>query len=254
MRKKWLMAAGTALLLLSACGNSENGASQDDEMPEMLEVDLQVPEHADVDEKVILTAEVTQGEDKVKDADEVEFEIWEEGSKEDSEMIEAENHDDGTYTAEKAFGQDGAFTVQVHVTARGLHNMPKKVIAIGEGASESAEKAEHEHEECDGHEEHHHAEGFSMHFAAPKDPESGKETPLVVHLELDGKPLEKAKVRYEIWKDGEEQHDWADAKELKPGEYQGDYTFDEKSTYSIQIHVENDEGLHEHEEHDVKIH
>lgn len=46
--------------------------------------------------------------------------------KEESSLIEAKNNNDGTYDAETTFEHDGVFTVQVHVTARGLHTMPKK--------------------------------------------------------------------------------------------------------------------------------
>ncbi|MBM7713097.1 FixH family protein [Siminovitchia sp. FSL H7-0308] len=123
-----------AIGLLGACGSTQdqnNGVS--DKVPEVLEVELEGPDTADVNEKVVFTALVTQGDEKVKDADEVEFEIWEEGKKEEGEKIEAKNNEDGTYEMEKAFDREGAFTVQVHVTARGMHNMPKKSITIGEG-------------------------------------------------------------------------------------------------------------------------
>lgn len=131
-----------AIGLLGACGNTQdqnNGVS--DKVPEVLEVELEGPDTADVNEKVVFTALVTQGDEKVKDADEVEFEIWEEG-KEEREKIEAKNNEDGTYEMEKAFDREGAFTVQVHVTARGLHNMPKKSITIGEGTADKGGQEE----------------------------------------------------------------------------------------------------------------
>lgn len=71
-----------AIGLLGACGSTQdqnNGVS--DKVPEVLEVELEGPDTADVNEKVVFTALVTQGDEKVKDADEVEFEIWEEGKK-----------------------------------------------------------------------------------------------------------------------------------------------------------------------------
>src|SRR5690606_32173856 len=131
--------------------------SQDDEVPAILEVQLDVAEHVEVDEKTNLKAVVTQGDEEVADADEVQFEIWEEGKKEESRMIDAVNNQDGTYEAETIFDHDGNFTVQVHVTARGMHNMPKQTVTVGEGAAEES----HDH----GEQEHgEHAEGFSMHF------------------------------------------------------------------------------------------
>ncbi|MDS9473054.1 hypothetical protein [Sporosarcina pasteurii] len=63
-------------------------------------------------------------------------------------------------------------------------------------------------------------------------------------------------VRYEIWyEDNSDEHDWVDAKEEKAGEYTALYTFEEAEQYTIIIHVEDEEDLHEHEEHivDVKL-
>ncbi|MBO0993779.1 FixH family protein [Bacillus sp. SD088] len=236
---------GIALLTLVACGN--DAKSQDDEVPAILEVQLEVAEHVEVDEKVDLKAVVTQGDEDVADADEVQFEIWEEGGKEESTMIDAVNNQDGTYEAETTFDHDGAFTVQVHVTARGMHNMPKQTVTVGEGA---AEEEDHEHGD---HNHEAHAEGFSMHFMEPEDVKKDNEVDFIVHLQLENEPLKDARVRYEVWKDDAEEHDWLDAEEGTPGEYSSSFTFEETGVYHIRIHVQDDEDLHEHEEHQIEI-
>ena len=64
---------------------------------------------------------------------------------------------------------------------------------------------------------------------------------------------ENLKVRYEIWSDLSENHEWVDAEEINAGEYEADYTFKEASTYHVQIHVEDDKDLHEHEEHEIIV-
>lgn len=261
MKKRlWPIVIGLFVLALAACGKAGNEASEDD-VPKPLDVELEVQETADVGKIVPFKATVTQGDEKVDDADEVEFEIWEEGKKEDSEMINAKNKKDGTYEAEKSFDADGVYTVQVHVTARGLHTMPKKSVTVGEGAAAKGEgdhhhgeRGDHDHHHGDDHGHHHHTEGFSMHFMEPKNVEAGKKTELMAHLELENKPMEAARVRFEIWnEDISDKHEFVDAKESKPGEYMGRYHFEKPGVYNIQVHVEDDKGLHEHEEHKIEV-
>lgn len=140
MRKKLLSFFIIMLILvLGACG-----ASDETEELTPLEVDLQVPETADVGETIPLKATVGFGDKKVDDADDVEFEVWEDGEKEDTlsmdddstDKFDADNDGDGVYSGEISFDKDGVFVVQVHVTAEGLHTMPLQKVTVGEGASE----------------------------------------------------------------------------------------------------------------------
>ena len=227
---------------LAACGK-EDDVPTEVKAPEMLEVELTVSETADVDETVKMKAIVTQGDEKIEEADEVVFEVWEEGKKSDSEMIESVNEKGGIYTAEKSFDHDGLFHVQVHVTANGLHTMPLKEVVVGDGG----------HYDEPVVEDHNHTEGFSMHFMAPEELTAEKEESLVVHIQMDNEPLENLRVRYEIWSDLSEKHEWVDAKEIQAGEYAADYTFKEASTYHVQIHVKDDKELHEHIEHEIIV-
>lgn len=231
------------LVILSACNGNK---AEELELPEMLEVQLEVPDAVNAHDKIVMKAIVTQGEEKVADANEVEFEIWEDGKKEESTSIEAVNNDDGTYEAETTFEHDGVYTVQVHVTARGLHNMPKKDVTVGKGKSNEEEHHESDHGE--------HADGFGMHFMEPKDVKIEKAAEFTVHLQKDDTPLEKARVRFEIWNDEiSEKHEWIDAEEVNPGEYTTEHTFLKPGSYAVQIHVTNDDGLHEHEEHEIEV-
>ncbi|ALX50357.1 FixH family protein [Lentibacillus amyloliquefaciens] len=119
---------------LAACGQSgdtDNNTSAEPDTSVPIEADLEVAEQAEKDEKVTFTVTVTQDGEAVSDASEVEFEIWEDGNKEESEMIEADNAGDGAYTVEKTFDTDAVYHVQSHVTARTMHTMPVKKIAIG---------------------------------------------------------------------------------------------------------------------------
>lgn len=245
-RKLGLLVGIFMLAMMAACGKEETVKEDDTGVPLPLDVQLTVTEQVDINGKIEMAAVVTQGDEKVDDADEVEFEVWEEGKKDDSVKIESKNDKDGLYTAETSFDYDGLFHVQVHVTARGLHTMPKKEVTVGNGGNyEEAPKGEEEHE---------HADGFSMHFTQPENMKSGESTEFDVHLQVDGQPLEKARVRYEIWNEtNPDKRDWVDVEESVAGEYAATYTFAEAGAYKIQIHVEDDKELHEHEEYAVEV-
>ncbi|MFK4998327.1 hypothetical protein ACI2OX_16460 [Bacillus sp. N9] len=129
-------------------------------------------------------------------------------------MLTAKNKEDGTYEVEKAFDHDAIYHVQVHVTARGMHVMPKNTITVGDVITEHEDHGHAEHD----HSHHEHADGFSMHFMKPENVEKGKETELILHIQDDEGPMEKARVRFEIWNDDiSDKHDWVDADETKPG-------------------------------------
>src|SRR5690606_15251112 len=91
MTKKILLVLVALAFVLGACSNSGKKKDSEDEMPVPIDVQLNVNETADVNEKVALLASVMQGDEEVADADEVMFEVWQEGSKDESEMIEATN-------------------------------------------------------------------------------------------------------------------------------------------------------------------
>ncbi|WP_369693668.1 FixH family protein [Lentibacillus sp. CBA3610] len=139
-----------------------------------------------------------------------------------------------------------------HTTAREMHTMPKKSITIGDGGSQESENGD-ESQDASGHEHGDHADGFSMDFAQSENVSSGKETDLTVQLQMDNEPLEEANVQYEITNDDLDIHEWAETDETEAGEYTGSYSFEEAGTYNMTIHVKNDDGLHEHEEHEIEV-
>ncbi|MFD2130904.1 FixH family protein [Pseudogracilibacillus auburnensis] len=230
--------------LLVACGD-EKGDSVDELVS--LDVEFIVPETADVGETVELKALVTYGDEPVTDADEVQFEVWETGKQDESDKIEAENHEDGTYTIDYTFEHDGVFEMYAHTTAHDLHTMPKKELTVGEGGNNDHE--DHDHGD---HGHGFHTEGFDLHFMEPENVTAGEETELMTHITMDEDGLKDANVRYEIWQD-KDNTDWVDAEENNAGEYVANYSFEETGTYHIQIHVEDDEDLHEHAEYEVEV-
>lgn len=157
MKKKLIASLLIAILVLSACSsknedNDEQANEQDDQVELIaLEVEFPVPEHVEVGETVELKAIVTYGEEKVTDADEVIFEYWLLGDKENSINVEATNNGDGTYTAEVIFEEDGIYEMFAHTTARGQHNMPLKAIAVGNASLDDYEAGSDSEEDHSHH-------------------------------------------------------------------------------------------------------
>lgn len=243
MKRKLVVITGlvSLLFLFVACGNDDEQANDKQDELLALEVDFIVPETAEVGEDVQLEAIVTYGDDNVTDASQMDFEIWERGKEDESETIEADNHEDGTYTITYTFEQDGIYEMYAHTTAHQLHTMPKREITVGEGG---------EYDE-DDHAHGFHTEGFDLHFMELDSVTAGEETELVVHIMMDEDAYEGLDVRYEIVHG--ENHDWIDAEEDVPGEYTSTYTFDEAHTYEVTIHVEDDADLHEHSTVDIDV-
>lgn len=117
-----------SILIISACNNKDKKA---DELPDFVEVELTInPEKGNVNEPVVFEAKVTQGDENVEDADEVTFEIWR-AHDEKHEKFKVEHTENGIYRLEKSFQQEGTYYIISHVTARDMHNMPKKVFVVG---------------------------------------------------------------------------------------------------------------------------
>ncbi|WP_141432526.1 FixH family protein [Bacillus sp. 03113] len=240
--KKIVISILLSTFLLVACGQNESGQGSS---PKPIEVKLNVPKQAGVDQNITISAEITQDQKKVDDAKEVEFEIWKDGKKGDSLTLDANHKGKGIYQTETSLQEEGNYFVQVHVTARSMHAMPKTTIQIGQNVIE-----EHEHGESDeaNHqgEEHHHHEDVAFEFHDLNHYHVNQELNLIVDLKKDGAPLTNAKVRYEILLNGDKTIKWVETNEENAGTYAGKYTFLDKGKYTIKIHVENDEGIHDH--------
>lgn len=153
MKKVWLVVL-FGVLFLTACGNDSKTGNKEEELP-FLDVGLTInPEKAKINESVSFEAEITYGGKLVKDADEVKFEIWRSQS-DKHEKINVEHSKDGVYKLDKTFTEEGTYYIYAHVTAEGMHSMPKKEFVIGqpsepetdEGKSTNMEDEESEQEE-----------------------------------------------------------------------------------------------------------
>lgn len=244
MRNKLMLAVVVILMVLSACGADNTEVNLNDELPE-LKVEFEPSEVANVGDTVELKATVAYDDEPVEDADEVAFEYWENDDQDNSITIDSTNHKDGTYTADVTLENEAVYSIYAHTTARSAHTMPKRTITVGDPDIETADNDNSSNETSDG---------FSIHFMKPKDIQVTEETEFMVHLQIDDEMLGNADVHYEVWnEDMSEELGSIDAEESTPGEYISTYRFEEVGTYIIQIHVENDDDLHEAEEHEIEV-
>jgi hypothetical protein len=227
---------------LSACGAEVNhdNHTMSDEVPEMLMVELTVPETGDTGNEIKFVAAVTQGDEIVEDADEVKFEVLNKSTGE-KEMIESTLNKDKNYTASFIFNEAGAYDITSHVTARDMHTMPTKTIEITgeEVASTSTETTAHS--DVSDHHDH----GTTIEFEDGS-ATIGEPALLSANVFLSESPLNGARVQYEIVRDDADYHQWLDATENETGTYQAEYTFTESGTYAVQVHVTKGDDIHDH--------
>ncbi|WP_285396373.1 FixH family protein [Lysinibacillus sp. fls2-241-R2A-57] len=130
--KKWLLALIAIPALLVGCGEKkEPAALKEPEIPEIPEVEILTPKEVAINETIELAARVEQGGKNVDDAS-VQFEVWESGKRDESQMMDGKLEKDGVYKATTTFDHDGVYYMFAHTTsANGIHNMPKQQITAG---------------------------------------------------------------------------------------------------------------------------
>jgi hypothetical protein len=255
LKKISIILLGFFLLLVAGCGNNQG---QDNNEVQFIEVDIQLPNKIEPNETIEIGALVTLGDEKVEDAQDVKFEIWEKGQETDHEMIPGKHVGDGLYTTAKSFEKDGVFYVVAHVTARDMHYMPRKEFIVGEGNVEGEEEVnqgEHNHnEETNSHHHgNHHAHGtLVIDFQKEKSIKKEQPTTLKVVITNENQSLTGATVRFEIWKQGENKHEFIPAEETNSGEYSHSHVFQSEGIYNVIIHVEK-ASLHEHIEKTIEV-
>lgn len=122
----------TGLFILSACSDSaydkESGQGL---FQDIINVNIKTsPDKIVLNQPVTINASVSQGGDAVNDAKEVEFEVWKWGDK-NHETLKGKHQGEGVYSIEKEFPSEGIYYVIAHVSARGMHNMPRRQLVVG---------------------------------------------------------------------------------------------------------------------------
>ncbi|APH03995.1 FixH family protein [Bacillus weihaiensis] len=247
--KVLLTIAITGMLLLTGCQNKDeetNSHSVHEDSSDVVKtpkVEIIGSEHVDPNKEATIGANVYYGEDLVDDA-EVTFEITDPAGA--SEKIEAALIENGYYEVTYTFIENGIYEVIAHTNVKSYHTMPKMTVQVGEGHSEKGEV-----ERESGHEHHHRS------IEVITDDLTGfifnKEQQLTTTILENDQPFPHAKVRFEIWANGEEKHEFIDANEgEEEGTYQSLYTFRKTGEYNITVHVEKEE-IHEHVELHVDV-
>lgn len=221
--------------------SKENEEKQVSEELKHLEVEIVADEKIELNKEVEIACLVTYGDEKVTDADEVKFEIWKQGE-EKHEMITGEHQGDGKYAVTKTFTEAEKYSVVAHVTARSMHNMPKKEIMVGQVQEN---QAVHETTNKQTHHSHPHANVIAE-LQQTQPFVAGENTELTASVTFDHEPLTEANVKFEIWKDNEKKHEFIEATELGKGQYKANYQFSQPGLYHVNIHVEKGE-IHEHQ-------
>ncbi|WP_214629479.1 FixH family protein [Paenibacillus agaridevorans] len=122
----------SASLSLGACTANE-GMTDENGLRPHLNVDLQVPGTLKLHETSPFSVIVTQANKPVR-ADEILFQFWPEGSPDRLVTVAGLMRQEGVYTAEYGFIENGVYVVRSRVTAGSLEAMPAKRFAIGEEA------------------------------------------------------------------------------------------------------------------------
>ncbi|MED4280864.1 FixH family protein [Priestia megaterium] len=131
MKKRISISIISLCLLLTACGQ-EPAQSTNAEQPKPLDVNLQGPEALQKNESGIYKAEVTYGDEKVKndDVEMIEFEIEKKDGEGKGKMLKPKQVREGVYEIQTSFSEPGTYTVQSHVSAKGTHNMPLITVTV----------------------------------------------------------------------------------------------------------------------------
>ncbi|PEK96629.1 hypothetical protein CN600_03315 [Bacillus mycoides] len=241
MMKKLIMTLFIAMLALAGCNTNKEEPKKEQKL-EAIKVAVQTnPKEIKPGEKTEVQALVTQGKERVTDADDVKFEIWKDGD-EKHEMLDGKHKGKGVYAVEKTFETDGVYHIIPHTNAREMHVMPETKVAVGNAKVEDAKKEE-------GHGDH---KSDTMIHLMAGDIKANAESTMKVHLKQKEEALTGAEVQLEIWKDGVEKHEFIPAKEGNKGEYETKHTFKENGAYKVKVHVKKGE-LHEHKEETVEV-
>ncbi|MCM3617114.1 FixH family protein [Sutcliffiella horikoshii] len=273
MKKLTLLICLLSLLMLAACGSSDNNQESNggsDGVPSIVEVEIKLPETIEPNEEVKIQALVTQGDENVEDANEVTFEVWKQGQEADHEMLEADHDGDGIYSITKTFDEEGYYYVVAHTTAREMHVMPRVEVTVGNPDPSEKEEAANSHEHSDeghhhdhetheetDHDDHHshgheHENTLHMTLQHADTVTANQETTLSTELKQGETSFTGAEVRFEIWHEDSENHEFIEAEEVSDGKYEAKATMNESGLHYVQIHVEKDE-LHEHQMEELEV-
>lgn len=118
------------MIVLAVLMGCKDPAKESNELPDIIEVSVNLSKNpAKVGEPILFEIRVTQGEETVTDANEIEFEFFQQSGL-NKEKVKIKKAKDGVYNLEKSFDEEGTYYFIPHVTARGMHAMPREKFTI----------------------------------------------------------------------------------------------------------------------------
>lgn len=121
----------------------------------------------------------------------------------------------------------------------------------------NSQASEHSHDEnhSEGteheHGDHHNSE-LAFDFQVNDTVKSKQNTKLTVQLNQNDKPLTGATVRFEIWAETQNKHEFINTVDDTNGQYSAIYAFPSSGDYNVKIHVEKG-SIHDHTVKNVKV-
>ncbi|AEN88515.1 MULTISPECIES: FixH family protein [Priestia] len=115
------------ILVIAMVGCSKGNEQKSQEV----KGEIEVPQTINANKTVSIETLVTQGDKKIKNADDVQIQVEKEGYI-NQKMIPAKHQGNGTYSTDYTFKTDGKYTITAHVTIKGDMKMFTKKVTVGE--------------------------------------------------------------------------------------------------------------------------
>ncbi|WP_461673287.1 FixH family protein [Priestia megaterium] len=115
------------ILVIAVVGCSKGNEQKSQEV----KGEIQVPQTIHANKTVSIEVLVTQGDQKIENADAVQIQVEKEGYI-NQEMIDAKHEGNGIYSTDYTFKEDGDYTITAHITIKGDMKMFTKKVTVGE--------------------------------------------------------------------------------------------------------------------------
>ncbi|WP_422121644.1 FixH family protein [Peribacillus frigoritolerans] len=79
-----------------------------------------------------------------------------------------------------------------------------------------------------------------------------KEVTLSANIKTEKQPFTEARVRFEIWHENEEKHEFIETTEMSSGKYNLTKKFGTPGIYHVKVHYENDD-IHGQQEESIEV-
>lgn len=250
MKKFIVLLLSCFLIFMVGCSKGNQEKDNLDKQ-EKIEVTILTPEKINPNAEISIEALVTQEGEKIEDADEVQFEIGKSGQDE-KEMINGKQKGNGVYSAKYTFKEDGTYNIVAHVTARDMMDMPQKEVIVGKPENAEGDLQQHQAGEGEPGNQDENESDISIDFTANETILVNKDITLSANIKTEKQPFNEARVRFEIWHENEEKHEFIETTEISSGKYNLTKKFATPGIYHVKVHYEKDD-IHGHQEESIEV-